>query len=72
MVAARQRGSILASITGIVVCGGLGGIAAWALVAALGFGGTPGALVAAVVGMVVAFVAWAAGTSLLRALGWIS
>lgn len=68
----RQRGSILASIAGIVVCGGLGGIAAWALVTALGLEGAPGAILAAIAGMVAAFAAWVAGTSLLRALGWIS
>jgi len=68
----RQRGSILGSIVGIVACGGLGGLLAWALVMALGLQGTPAALLAAVVGMAVAFAAWAGGTALLRSLGWIS
>ena len=63
-----QRGSILASVLGIVVCGGLGGIAAWALVTTLGIDGTIGAILAAILGMIVATAAWTAGTSLLRAL----
>jgi hypothetical protein len=68
----RQRGSALGSIVGIVACGGLGGVLAWALVTASGLQGTPAALVAAVAGMGVAFAAWAGGTALLRSLGWIS
>jgi flavin-dependent dehydrogenase len=46
-----------------------GGVAAWALVDAIGLGGVTGALVAAVVGMAIAVAAWIVGTSLLRMLG---
>ena len=63
--------SIVFSILGIVVCGVLGGMTAWAIVAALGLGGTMGAIVAAIIGMFAAFALWAAGSSLLRAVGWI-
>ena len=65
-MASYQRGSIVGSILGIVACGGVGGIVAWTLVALMGWTGTPGAIVAAIVGMVVATAAWIALTSLLR------
>ena len=60
---------IVWSIIGIVVCGGLGGFAAWAFVTAMGWSGTPGALAAAVVGMVVAVALWTGVTVLMRSLG---
>jgi hypothetical protein len=60
---------IVWSVVGILICGGLGGFAAWALVTAMGWTGTPGALAAAVIGMVVAAALWAGGAALLRALG---
>lgn len=62
---------IVWSVVGILICGGLGGFAAWAFVAAMGWSGIPGALAAAAVGMVVATALWTGGTTLLRALGWI-
>jgi fructose-specific phosphotransferase system IIC component len=62
----HQRGSALASILGIVVCGGLGGVAAWAVVTTMGWSGAFGAIVAAIIGMVVATALWTAGTSLFR------
>ena len=70
-MSASQRGSILGSVIGILVCGVAGGFASWMLVAALGVDGVPGALAAAVIGMVVATALWAGGSSLLRALGWV-
>ena len=63
-----QRGSILGSILGIVVCGCLGGIAAWGVVTLMGWDGTLAAIVAALIGMVVATAAWIALTSLVRVL----
>ena len=60
--------SIVLSLVGIVICGGIGGVAAWALVTATGIGGVTGALLAAVIAMAIAVVAWIAGTSLLRML----
>ena len=60
---------IVWSVIGIVVCGGLGGFAAWAFVTAMGWSGTPGALAAAVVGMVVAVALWTGVTVLMRSLG---
>ena len=63
--------SLVMSIVGIVVCGVLGGTLAWAIVATLGWTGTFGALIAAILGMVAAFLFWVGGTSLIRAFGWI-
>ena len=62
----RQRGSILVSILAILVCGVAGGVAAWAAVRALALDGVPGALVAAVIGMVVATALWAGGIANFR------
>ena len=67
----RQRGSMLGSIPGILLCGVGGGVAAWAAVTAMGFTGVVGAILAVVIGMVVATALWAGGTTLLRALGWV-
>jgi hypothetical protein len=63
--------SLVGSILSIVVCGGVGGVIAWALVGALGIGGQLGAIVAAIVGMVVAVALWAAGSAALRSAGLI-
>ena len=65
------RMGIVWSVVGIFICGGLGGLAAWALVTGLGLAGTLGAIVAAVVGMVLAVALWTLLTSLLRQFGWI-
>ena len=62
---------ITASIIVIILCGGTGGVAAWALVAWLGLAGPAGALVTAAVGMVIAVAAFAGVTSLLRGVGWM-
>lgn len=62
--------SLVGSILGILACGGLGAFAAWWLVTSLGLAGVPAALGAALVAMVVATALWAAGSALLRALGW--
>jgi hypothetical protein len=66
-----QHGSILGSILGIFICGVGGGLAAWEAVTALGIEGVPGAIVAALIGMVVATALFAGGTTLLRTLGWV-
>jgi hypothetical protein len=66
-----SRGSVVGSILGIIVCGVIGGFAAWMLVASLGAGGVIGALMAAAIGMVAATALWVGGSSLLRALGWL-
>jgi hypothetical protein len=67
----HARGSIVGSILGIFVCGSAGAVAAWALVAALGQDGVVGAILAAVIGMIVATALWAVGTTLLRNWGWL-
>ena len=61
--------AIVWSIVGIIVCGGLGGLGAWAAVTSLGWDGTSGALAAAVLGMVLSVALWTGLTALLRALG---
>jgi hypothetical protein len=63
--------SIVLSVLGILVCGGLGALAGYGAVSAIGWTGTGGAIVAAVIGMVVATLAWVAGTTLLRRAGWL-
>lgn len=60
--------SILASALAIIACGAVGVLAGLALRNAFGLDGTGGALLTLFVAMVVATVAWAAGSSLLRAL----
>ncbi len=64
----QQRGSILGSLIGIVLCGGVGGIAAFAIVRLVGLDGVFGAIVATVMGMIVATGGWVAATSVVRAL----
>jgi hypothetical protein len=59
------------SVIGIIICGALGGLGAWAFTTALGLSGTLGAIAAAVVGMVLAVGLWAALTAMLRMLGFI-
>ncbi len=63
--------SIAASVFVIIVCGGIGGIAAWGFVAWTGLAGPVGALAAAAVGMVIAVAAFAGTTTLLRGVGWM-
>ena len=62
---------IVRSVVLIVIAGGLAGVAAWWLARAMGLDGTPGALVAAVIGMVLAVALFAGLTVLLRRIGWI-
>jgi len=64
-----ERGAVIGSILGIFICGVAGGLAAWSTVSALDLDGVPGAIVAAVIGMVVATALFAGGSTLLRALG---
>jgi hypothetical protein len=62
---------IIGSLLGVLICGVAGGLAAWMLVSLLGMTGVFGAIIAAIVGMMVATVLWVAGSALLRALGWV-
>ena len=55
-------------IIGIAICGVLGALVAWALVATIALDGVAGALVAAGVGMVVATAAFVGWTTLGRRL----
>ena len=58
--------AILLSVLSILVCGALGAFAGVGLVRWIGLSGTPSALVATLVGMLVASGAFAAGVALLR------
>ena len=61
--------SIAWSLAGIVVCGIAGGACGWGLVGALGLDGVVGALLGAIVGMVVATATWVVLTVVLRKAG---
>jgi hypothetical protein len=69
MMLKDQRGGVLASLAGIVVCGGAGGFLAWAVVSRLDMEGVAGAVVATTIGMIVATALWIAGAWALRASG---
>ena len=69
--ATRVRGNVVGSLLGILVCGVIGGFAAWSAVTAWEIDGVPGALAAAAIGMFVATALWVGGSTLLRALGWL-
>jgi hypothetical protein len=58
--------SVLASVVGLLLCGALGVAAGLAARNALGLDGLPGALVTLFVAMVIATIAWALGTAMLR------
>ena len=61
--------NVVLNLLAIVVCGALGAGAGYGVVTLAGIDGVAGALVAALVGMLVATAAWAAGVVALRALG---
>ena len=64
-----QRGGLLASMAGILFCGGVGGYAAWVVVDTLDIEGVAGAILAPAIGMIVATALWIGGTWALRASG---
>lgn len=68
-MAKHTLSGFLFSILGILVSGLAGGVAGWWMRGALGWDSVGGALVAVVVGMVVATAVWLGLTVLLRALG---
>ncbi|MFO1311250.1 MAG: hypothetical protein U1F41_04205 [Burkholderiales bacterium] len=61
--------SIVWSVAGIILCGGVGAICGWLLTQALGLDGAGAAIVAAIAGMVIATASWTGLTVLLRKLG---
>jgi len=63
--------SILLSLVAITLCGGVGALAAFALVSALGLDGVFGAIVALIVAVIVATLMFALGIMLLRSLRWL-
>ena len=64
-----QRGGMLGSLAGIVVCGGIGGFLAWTVVSTMDIQGVAGAILATAIGMIVATALWIAGGWALRASG---
>jgi hypothetical protein len=60
---------LFVTIVAIALCGGIGGVAGWALVTSLGLSGVVAAIIAARVGMAIATGLWVGLTSVLRALG---
>jgi uncharacterized membrane-anchored protein len=67
----RRLALLVLNLLAIVVCGGLGGAVGYGVIHALDLSGIAGALVAAVIGMVIATAAWAGGATLLRVLGLV-
>jgi len=63
--------SIVASIIGIVISGGTGGLVAVSFVRWLDMNGTTGALVASLIGTLIATIVFAAGLVVLRRWGYI-
>ena len=63
--------SVLLSALAILACGALGGAAGYLVRAWLELGGVGGAIVALVVAMFVATLAWAVGATILRRAGAI-
>ena len=59
------------SAIALLVCGALGGVAGYLVRSWLELGGVGGAIVALVVAMFVATLAWAVGATILRRLGAI-
>ena len=66
-----ERGAVVGSLIGILLCGGMGGFAAWTVVNALEMDGVTGAIVAAAIGMIIATALWTGGSRLLRTLGFL-
>ena len=62
---------LLLSLVVIVFSGAAGGFGAWGLVGAIGLDGTLGAVIAAIVGMLLAVAVFAGLTASMRALGWM-
>ena len=60
--------SLLLSLVAIVCCGATGVLAAFAVVRALDLAGVVAALLAVVIGVLVATLMWAGGVALLRSL----
>ena len=71
MKRSRERGGVAGSILGILLCGGMGGFAAWSVVNALEIDGVTGAIAAAAIGMIIATALWTAGSWVLRTLGFL-
>ena len=63
--------SIALSVLAILGCGALGALVGFGALSAIGWTGSGAAILAVVIGMVVATLAWAAGVALLRKRRWL-
>lgn len=63
-----QRGMLAGKLVAIFACGAVGGVAAWSIVTVLGWDGIGGAIVAAMIAMVISVTLWAAGVAALRSM----
>ncbi len=63
-----QRGLFAGKLVAIFTCGAVGGVAAWSIVTVLGWDGIGGAIVAAMIAMVISVTLWAAGVAALRSM----
>jgi hypothetical protein len=61
-----QRGLFAGKLVAIFACGAVGGVAARSIVTVLGWDGIGGAIVAAMIAMVISVTLWAAGVAALR------
>jgi hypothetical protein len=65
----RQRGALAGKLVAIFACGAVGGVAAWSIVTVLEWDGAGGAIVAAMIAMVISVVLWAADVAALQSMG---
>ena len=68
MLKPRKLLLILLNVLAILLCGLAGGLAGFALMRGVGIDGIPGALLAALVAMVVASLTWAFGAIIVKTL----
>jgi hypothetical protein len=64
----RVIASVVLNISAIIVCGVIGGVAGFGTVYGLGLDGIPGAVLATLLAMIVAALAWAVGAAAVRRL----
>ena len=64
----RHRGALAGKLLAILACGAVGGVAAWSIVTVLEWDGTGGAIVAAMIAMVISVALWAAGVAALQSM----
>ena len=63
-----QRGMLAGKLVAILACGAVGGVAAWSIVTVMGWDGIGGAIVAAMIAMVISVTLWVAGVAALQSM----